>query len=117
MGMKEDVIELKKELEKVKKDGVFFEDGEIPLATEVVKLLKSSVRRLYILLIILLVMLVISVIDSFYQRHIIIGILENMDVVEEVVTEEIIEDYDITQESGDNGNNNFITGDNNEVNN
>ena len=111
MGMKEDVIELKKELEKVKKDGVFMEDGEIPIATEVIHMLKKSAKRLYVLLIILLIMLVISVIDSFYQRQIIIGILEDMDVVEETET------YDVIQDGGDNSNNNFISGDNNEVNN
>lgn len=111
--MKDEVLELKKELEKVKKEGLLMENDETPLATEIIKILKGNVKRLYILLIILLVMFVVSVVDSFYQRQIIINLLEDMEVVEETVTEII----DVEQDGGDNSNNNFINGNNNEVNN
>lgn len=82
------------------------------LATNVLHLMKKSLKRMYILLIIFIVLFIISVADSIYQRCRIIGILEEFEVVEEVVTET----YDVTQD-GEDSNNNFITGDNNEVNN
>lgn len=81
------------------------------LATNVLHLMKKSLRRMYILLIIFIGLFIISVVDSIYQRCRIIDILEEFEVVEEV-----IETYDVTQDGQDN-NNNFITGDNNEVNN
>lgn len=116
MGMKEDVMELKKELEKVKKDGVFMADDEIPIATEVVKMLKTDMKRLYIILICFVFLLLISIADSIYQREQIIEILNDMEVVEETIVE-TYDDYDVTQESGEGGNNNFINGSGNEVNN
>lgn len=81
------------------------------LATNVLHLMKKSLKRMYILLIIFIGLFIISVVDSIYQRCRIIDILEEFEVVEEV-----IETYDVTQDGQDN-NNNFITGDNNEVNN
>lgn len=81
------------------------------LATNVLHLMKKSLKRMYILLIIFISLFIISVVDSIYQRCRIIDILEEFEVVEEV-----IETYDVTQDGQDN-NNNFITGDNNEVNN
>lgn len=81
------------------------------LATNVLHLMKKSLKRMYILLIIFIGLFIISVVDSVYQRCRIIDILEEFEVVEEV-----IETYDVTQDGQDN-NNNFITGDNNEVNN
>ena len=82
------------------------------VATPVLHLMKKSIKRMFILLIIFVVLLVFSVIDSIYQRCRIIRLLENFEVVEETVTET----YDVEQD-GQNNNNNFITGDNNEVNN
>ena len=82
------------------------------LATNVLHLMKKSLRRMYILLIIFIGLFIISVIDSIYQRCRIIELLEQFEVVEEVVTET----YDVIQD-GEDSNNNFITGDNNEVNN
>lgn len=82
------------------------------VATPVLHLMKKSIRRMFILLIIFIVLLVFSVIDSIYQRCRIIRLLESFEVVEETVTET----YDVEQD-GQNNNNNFITGDNNEVNN
>lgn len=83
------------------------------LAIGVIKMVKRSLIRVYILLLIFIALFVFSIIDSIYQRCRIIDLLEDMEVVEEVITE----DYDVTQDSGENGNNNFITGNNNEVNN
>lgn len=78
------------------------------LATNVLHLMKKSLRRMYILLIIFIGLFIISVVDSIYQRCRIIDILEQFEVVEEVETYEMNAD----------GNNNFIGGDNNgEVNN
>ena len=82
------------------------------LATNVLHLMKRSLKRMYGLLIIFIILFVISVVDSVYQRCRIIDLLEQYEVVEETVTET----YDVIQDGEDN-NNNFITGDNNEVNN
>lgn len=76
------------------------------IATNVLHLMKKSVKRMFILLIIFVVLLVVSVVDSIYQRCRIIDILEDIEVVEEVVTET----YDMDSE---NGNNNYVGGDNN----
>lgn len=81
------------------------------IATEVLHLMKKSIKRMYVLLIIFVALFVFSIIDSIYQRCRIIDILEEFEVVEEVT-----ETYDVMQDGEDN-NNNFITGDNNEVNN
>lgn len=81
------------------------------LATSVLHLMKRSLKRMYMLLIIFIALFVISMVDSIYQRCRIINILREFEVVEEVT-----ETYDVTQDGEDN-NNNFITGDNNEVNN
>ena len=66
---------------------------------------------MFILLIVFIILFVISIADSIYQRCRIIDILEEYEVVEEVS-----ETYDVVQDGEDN-NNNFITGDNNKVNN
>ena len=82
--------------------------NDVFLATNVLHLMKKSLRRMYILLIIFIGLFIISVVDSIYQRCRIIDILEQFEVVEEVETYEMNAD----------GNNNFIGGDNNgEVNN
>jgi hypothetical protein len=72
--------------------------------------MKKSIKRMFILLIIFIILFVISIADSIYQRCRIIDILESIEVVEETVTES----FDVTQD-GENNNNNFITGNNNEV--
>lgn len=82
-----------------------------PIATIVIELLKKSVQRLYVGLIIMLILFIISVVDSLYQRHVITDMMREYQRVEEVT-----ESYDVDQSSDNNGNNNFITGDNNEVN-
>ena len=81
-----------------------------PIATIVIDLLKKSVQRLYIGLIIMLILFIISVIDSLYQRHMITDMIRQYQIIEEV-----IESYNVDQSSDNDGSNNFITGDNNEV--
>lgn len=76
------------------------------LATNVLHLMKKSLKRMYILLIIFIGLFIISVVDSIYQRCRIIELLEQFEVVEEIVTET----YDMDSE---NGNNNYVGGDNN----
>ena len=76
------------------------------IATNVLHLMKKSIKRMFILLIIFIVLFVASIVDSIYQRCRIIDILEDIEVVEEVVTET----YDMDSE---NGNNNYVGGDNN----
>ena len=82
-----------------------------PIATIVIDLLKKSVQRLYIGLIIMLILFIISVIDSLYQRHMITDMIRQYQIIEEV-----IESYNVDQSSDNDGSNNFVTGDNNEVN-
>ena len=81
-----------------------------PIATIVIDLLKKSVQRLYIGLIIMLILFIISVIDSLYQRHMITDMIRQYQIIEEV-----IESYNVDQSSDNDGSNNFVTGDNNEV--
>ena len=81
-----------------------------PIATIVIDLLKKSVQRLYIGLIIMLILFIISVIDSLYQRHMITDMIRQYQIIEEV-----IESYNVDQSSDNDGSNNFITGDNKEV--
>ena len=75
------------------------------VATPVLHLLKKSIKRLYVLLIIFIVLFVISITDSIYQRCRIIDILEDYETVEEIT-----ETYEMETE---NGNNNYVGGDNN----
>lgn len=82
-----------------------------PIATIVIDLLKKSVQRLYIGLIIMLMLFIISTIDSLYQRHMITDMIRQYQIVEEM-----IESYNVDQSSDNDGSNDFITGDNNEVN-
>lgn len=83
------------------------------IATAVLHLMKRSLRRMYGLLIIFIILFVISMADSIYQRCRIIDLIQQYEIVEETI---VAEDYDVVQDGEDN-NNNFITGDNNEVNN
>lgn len=80
------------------------------LATAVLHLMKRSLKRMYGLLIIFIFLFAISIVDSIYQRCRIIDLIQQYEMVEET------EIYDVVQDGEDN-NNNFITGDNNEVNN
>ena len=80
------------------------------VATEVLHLMKQSIKRMYVLILILITLLMLSIGDSIYQRCRIIDMLENIEKVEE----EIIENYEMNAD----GNNNIVGGDNNgEINN
>lgn len=80
------------------------------VATEVLHLMKQSIKRMYVLILILITLLMLSIGDSIYQRCRIIDMLENIEKVEE----EIIENYGMNAD----GNNNIVGGDNNgEINN
>lgn len=74
------------------------------VATEVLHLMKRSLKRIYLLLLIFIVLFVISIIDSIYQRCRLINILQTYQIVEET------EVYDMETDSG---NNNYVGGDNN----
>lgn len=77
-----------------------------PIATEIIKILKKELKRMYVVILIFIVLLTLSVVDSIWQRREIIKILNEYEVVEETIEET----YEMQSE---NGNNNFIGGDNN----
>lgn len=85
------------------KNDMFREDDS--LAVGVIKMVKKSLVRVYVLLILFIILFVFSIIDSIYQRCRVIDLLEEFEVVEET-----IETYDMKTETGSN---NFIGGDNN----
>ena len=93
------------------KNDMFREDDS--LAVGVIKMVKKSLVRVYVLLILFIILFVFSIIDSIYQRCRVIDLLEEFEVVEETITETT----NVEQESGDNSNNNFINGNDNEVHN
>ena len=96
MGLKEDVLEMKKEVQAVR---------EQSLAMEFVKDYKNQNKRLFVIILVILVM-------WFATIGYLVYVLNDIGY-EEVTTES----YDVSQDSGDNGNNNFINGNSNEVNN
>lgn len=87
----------------MKNNDMFREDDS--LAVGVIKMVKKSLVRVYVLLILFIILFVFSIIDSIYQRCRVIDLLEEFEVVEET-----IETYDMKTETGSN---NFIGGDNN----
>ena len=95
MSMKDEVLELKKELEEVKEES---------LAMSLLSDYKKDKKRLFIIILVIL---------SFWFATIgyLVFVLND---IETVTTEETIE---VEQDSGDNGNNNFVNGNENEVNN
>lgn len=115
MNMKDEVEEMKKEVEDIKNEKIKELEKENPIATEIIKILKRELKRMYVVILVFIILLVASVIDSIWQRHEIIKILNDYEVVEETIIEE--DTFEVIQESGDNGNNNYIDGDHNEVNN
>jgi len=96
MSLKEEVLEMKKEVQAVR---------EQSLAMEMLKDYKKTNKRLFIIILTMLLMWFATIVYLVY-------ILNDIGY-EEVTTES----YDVTQDSGDNGNNNFINGKSNEVNN
>lgn len=95
MSMRDDVMEIKKELSEIKEES---------FAMSLLKDFKAQNKRLFIIILVIL---------SFWFATIgyLVYILND---IETTTTEEIIE---VQQDSGDNGNNNFINGNENEVNN
>lgn len=95
MSMRDDVMEIKKELEEVREES---------FAMSLLKDFKAQNKRLFIIILVIL---------SFWFATIgyLVYILND---IETTTTEEIIE---VQQDSGDNGNNNFINGNENEANN
>ena len=93
MSMRDDVMEIKKELEEVREES---------FAMSLLKDFKAQNKRLFIIILVIL---------SFWFATIgyLVYILND---IETTTTEEIIE---VQQDSGDNGNNNFINGNENEV--
>lgn len=95
MGMREDIMAVKKDLEEVKNES---------FASEILKDQRKQNKRLFIIILVIL---------SFWFATIgyLVFVLND---IETVTNEETIE---VEQDSGDNGNNNFINGNENEVNN
>ena len=106
MNMKDEVEEMKKEVEDIKNEKIKELAKENPIATEIIKILKRELKRMYVVILVFIILLVASVIDSIWQRHEIIKILNDYEIVEETITET----YEMDSE---NGNNNFIGGNNN----
>lgn len=95
MNLKEEVMELEKEVKEIQEESDLY---------RILKLEDRKNKRLCWLISLLIILLIISVGYSFYLQN---------DIGTTITTE----DYDVKQDNGDNGNNNFITGNSNEVNN
>ena len=95
MGIREEVLEMKKEVEEMQEESDLY---------RILKLEDRKNKRLCWLISLLIILLIVSVGYSFYLQN---------DIGTTITTE----DYDVKQDSGDNSNNNFITGNSNEVNN
>lgn len=98
MGLRDEVVEMKKEVKAVK---------EQSLMLDILTDYKKANKRMFIIIIMILSM-------WFATIGYLVYILNDIGY-EEITTE--TETYDIVQDSGDNGNNNFINGNENEVNN
>lgn len=95
MGLKEEMLEMKKEVEEIQEESDLY---------RILKLEDRKNKRLCWLISLLIILLIVSVGYSFYLQN---------DIGTTITTE----DYDVKQDNGDNSNNNFITGNSNEVNN
>lgn len=95
MGLKEEIEDMKKEVEEIQEESDLY---------RILKLEDRKNKRLCWLISLLIILLIVSVGYSFYLQN---------DIGTTITTE----DYDVKQDSGDNSNNNFITGNSNEVNN
>ncbi|WP_298061769.1 hypothetical protein [uncultured Rikenella sp.] len=82
-------------------------ENEVSVAMDILNDYKKQNKRLFIIILVLCAMLTAVTCYTIY-------LLNDIEVVE---TTETIEDYDVSQNSGDGGNNNFINGNENEVNN
>lgn len=95
MGIREEMLEMKKEVKEIQEESDLY---------RILKLEDRKNKRLCWLISLLIILLIVSVGYSFYLQN---------DIGTTITTE----DYDVKQDSGDNSNNNFITGNSNEVNN
>ena len=95
MGIREEMLEMKKEVEEIQEESDLY---------RILKLEDRKNKRLCWLISLLIILLIVSVGYSFYLQN---------DIGTTITTE----DYDVKQDSGDNSNNNFITGNSNEANN
>ena len=95
MGLRDEVLEMKKEVEEIQEESDLY---------RILKLEDRKNKRLCWLISLLIILLIVSVGYSFYLQN---------DIGTTITTE----DYDVKQDSGDNSNNNFITGNSNEDNN
>lgn len=95
MNLREDIKDMKKEIEEIQEESDLY---------RILKLEDRKNKRLCWLISLLIILLIVSVGYSFYLQN---------DIGTTITTE----DYDVKQDSGDNSNNNFITGNSNEVNN
>lgn len=57
------------------------------IATPVLKLMKKSIKRIYMLLVIFIILFIISIVDSIYQRCRIIDVLEQCNCSNTTTTE------------------------------
>lgn len=94
--MREDIENMKREVQKIQEQSV---------AMGLLKEQQKQNKRLFIIILVILGMFTCLLGYTIY-------LLTDIEIVE--TTSEV---YDVEQESGDNSNNNFITGDYNEVNN
>ena len=95
MGLREEIEDMKKEVEEIQEESDLY---------RILKLEDRKNKRLCWLISLLIILLIVSVGYSFYLQN---------DIGTTITTE----DYDVKPDSGDNSNNNFITGNSNEVNN
>lgn len=95
MGLREEIEDMKKEVEEIQEESDLY---------RILKLEDRKNKRLCWIISLLIILLIVSVGYSFYLQN---------DIGTTITTE----DYDVKQDSGDNSNNNFITGNSNEVNN
>ena len=93
MEIREEIMAVQHELEEVKNES---------FAYEMLKDQRKQNKRMFIIIMVLLPMVFVLTGCLFYI----------MSYINTTTTEEVIE---VEQDSGDNGNNNFITGDSNEV--
>lgn len=95
MDLKKEVLDLEKKVKEIQEESDLY---------RILKLEDRKNKRLCWLISLLIIILIVSVGYSFYLQN---------DIGTTITTE----DYDVKQDSGDNSNNNFITGNSNEVNN
>jgi len=98
MGLREDIVEMKREVQSVK---------EQSLAMELLKDSKRANKRIcFAFSSVLMLVIILWFLTGVYLIH----------VLNDIGTEEITtETYEVEQEADNYGNNNFIRGDNNEV--